>query len=159
MLFILFGTRSRQRKLDEGEFYCPFEHAQRRYHLKKASQWFTLYFIPLFPFRQLGEFVECQSCGRAYDTKVLHLKPETVQANTPSRPKPVHLMNNMAEHLHNGMPIEFLVRDLTATGLDRDLVLKMVDDAIGSNRVRCQLCGLSYAPSVTTCAECGEPVH
>lgn len=35
MLFILFGTRGRNKKLDEGEFYCPFEHAKRPYHLKK----------------------------------------------------------------------------------------------------------------------------
>jgi hypothetical protein len=159
MLFILFGTRGRQRKLDEGEFYCPHEHAQRHYHLKKASQWFTLYFIPIFPIRQLGEFVECQSCGRTYDVKVLHLKPEDIQAKPQPRNRPVNLMNNMAEHLHKGMPVEYLVRDLTATGLDRDLVLKMVDDAIGSRRVHCQSCRLSYAPSLTTCAECGEPVH
>ncbi len=158
MLFIFFGMRSRFKKIDEGEFFCPYENTQRHYHRKKAAQWFTLYFIPIFPIRQLGEVVECQSCGRAFDTKVLTLKPQTTQAQQ-ARPQPVNLMNNMATYLQKGMPIEYLVRDLTATGLDRDLVLKMVDDAIGPGRVHCASCGLSYAPNITTCPECGQPVY
>lgn len=103
--------------------------------------------------------MECQACGRAFDVKVLQLKAEDAQAARRQQPNPVSLMNNIGKHLNQGMPVEYLVRDITATGLDRDLVLKMVNEAIGADRVHCQSCGLSYAPSITTCPECGAPVH
>lgn len=32
-----------------------------------ALRWFTVFFLPLVPLGQQGEWVQCQSCGATYD--------------------------------------------------------------------------------------------
>lgn len=70
---IIWGSRTRFSKTDEGVFYCPQERAERPFERKIAKQWFTLYFIPIFPMNERGEFVECQSCKGQFDTRVLDI--------------------------------------------------------------------------------------
>ncbi|HVO71772.1 MAG TPA: hypothetical protein VMT24_17105 [Aggregatilineaceae bacterium] len=65
---ILFGTRTRLKTLGSGQFFCQ---APRTYLRKSAAQDFTLYFLPVFPVRQLGELIECQTCKRTYHPDVL----------------------------------------------------------------------------------------
>ena len=33
---------------------------------KKVKNYFTLYFIPLFPISDLGEYIECRNCKLKY---------------------------------------------------------------------------------------------
>lgn len=70
---LIWGWKTRAKKLAEGEFHCPHCGADRLYHHKQARRWFTLFFIPLIPLKVLGEFVECQTCKNGYDTAVLGL--------------------------------------------------------------------------------------
>lgn len=65
------------------------------------------------------------------------------------------MMNTLKPRLEEGYPVEFMVRDLTAARLDRDLAIKAVDDAIGSRRKKCPNCRLTYAANITGCRECG----
>ncbi len=68
---IIWGTKGRQKELAQGTFYCPKCNDIRPYIRKRASRYFTLYFIPLFETKNLGEFVECQTCKSNFDPKVL----------------------------------------------------------------------------------------
>ena len=53
----------------------------RPYKQKRVSKMFTLYFIPLFETKNLGEFVECQVCRSGFDPKDFGAcQPEHVQA-------------------------------------------------------------------------------
>ena len=70
---IIWGSRTRFSKTDEGTFYCPQEQGDRPYEKKTAKQWFTLYFIPVFPMNEIGEVVECQTCKTQFDPRVLSL--------------------------------------------------------------------------------------
>ncbi|MEP7288690.1 MAG: zinc-ribbon domain-containing protein [Chloroflexota bacterium] len=70
---IIFGSRNRTVKKAAGEFFCPKCRAVRLYQLKKVAQYFTLYFIPIFPIKQLGEYVECEFCKTTYRPEVLNL--------------------------------------------------------------------------------------
>ena len=68
---IIWGSKGRQKELAEGTFYCPKCNDNRPYKKKRATRYFTLYFIPLFETKNLGEFVECQVCKTNFDPKVL----------------------------------------------------------------------------------------
>ena len=153
---IIFGTRVRHKVIGEGKFFCPKCQAQRAYVHKRASRYFTLYFLPVFPMGKLGEFVECQTCGVAFEMNVLNIKG-------PVRPRPqqaslAQLINSVPNRLKAGVPMEYLLRDLTGSGVDRDVALNMINPHLSAGRKTCVTCGLTYAAEVTVCAECKQPL-
>ena len=74
---IIFGTRGVNSTLEQGDFNCPQCEAIRPYKHKKVTQFFTLYFIPLIPLGNKGEFVECQSCKGTFITRVLDYQKDS----------------------------------------------------------------------------------
>lgn len=156
MLFIIFGTRVSQRPIDEGKFVCPSCRAQRNYTKTKATRWFTLYFVPLIPLGTVGEFVQCQTCGVTFKPAVLDMRiqPQAVQ---PSQRDLASLINTVPQRLAQGQPVEYVVRDLTGAGVDRDAALAMLKPHLSNGVSKCESCGLTYAPTVKTCPQCKNP--
>lgn len=72
---IIWGTRGITSSLAKGFFNCPKCDQQRSYDHKKVRRFFTLYFIPLIPLENLGEYVECQFCKGTYKEEVLRYDP------------------------------------------------------------------------------------
>ncbi len=72
---IIFGTRSADKTIGSGTFYCPRCQANFPYLHKRVRQYFSLYFIPLIPLGTLGEQIECQQCGSPYGLEVLNYDP------------------------------------------------------------------------------------
>jgi hypothetical protein len=70
MIFIA-GVKVRTTTVDTGTFQCPNEGGDRRYQHLRARRWATLFFIPVIPLDQRGEWVECLGCGSTYRTDVL----------------------------------------------------------------------------------------
>ena len=70
-MFFIFGLGARNKTIARGTFFCPREGGDREYEHKMARRWFTLFFIPLIPLKELGDFVECQSCRATYYPNVL----------------------------------------------------------------------------------------
>jgi hypothetical protein len=150
---IIFGTKPRTKTTGHGEFHCPHCETPREYERKEVKSYFALYFVPIFPIGSGREFIECQTCHHAFETSVLHDKPKV-------KPRSLaEMLNGAQDILESGMPVEYYVRDLTLAGLDRDVALKTVRDHIGTERKMCPSCGLTYAPSVDTCTECGESLE
>lgn len=150
---IIFGASARTKTIGEGQFYCPNCQEMRRYELKQARQYFSLYFIPLIPLGETGRFVQCQTCGMAFKPDVLEMKPKE---------KPLDLaglINTAKTRLEGGYPVEYLARDLNAAGLERDMAWTIIGAAAGAERRRCPNCDLSYAATVTACQECGQPLE
>lgn len=146
---IIFGTRAKTQVLEEGEFTCPQCRARRRYQRKQARPYFALYFIPIFPVGKGMEYIECQTCGRAFEPGVLNLKlPEP-------RPDLALVLNTIGERLADGAPIEFVIRDLTAAGLDFDVARAIVEAQAGADRQHCPVCGLTYTAVPRACTSCG----
>jgi tellurite resistance protein len=73
---IIFGTRGVTTDQAHGEFYCPGCSARQAYVHKACRRYFTLYFIPLIPLDQIGEYIECQCCTGTFKIEVLQLDPE-----------------------------------------------------------------------------------
>ncbi|MGW9205761.1 zinc ribbon domain-containing protein [Embleya sp. NPDC055664] len=68
---LIWGFKTIFRTLSGGVFHCPQCGGDRQYHLKQARRWFTLFFIPIFPFKQQGTHVECATCGGTFHDTVL----------------------------------------------------------------------------------------
>lgn len=68
---IIWGWRVRKKTIGTGVFFCPGEGGDRNYEHKQARRWFTIFFIPLIPLKELGDFVECTSCENTYYPDVL----------------------------------------------------------------------------------------
>ena len=68
---IIWGWRARHKVIGTGVFFCPREGGDRHYEHKAARRWFTLFFIPLIPLKELGDYVECTSCKNTYYPDVL----------------------------------------------------------------------------------------
>lgn len=149
---IIFGTKVRYKVVGEGEFLCPKCEQTRAYQRKKAVRYFSLYFVPVIPIGQLGEVVECQTCGMTFKPEVLTqritLQPRARAVNLPD------LINTLPHKLAGGMPAEYAVRDLTTGGVDRDVAQEMVTTYLGPRSKTCPDCGLTFMATVPRCTEC-----
>jgi hypothetical protein len=68
------------------------------------------------------------------------------------------LINTVPDRLRSGVPAEFLMRDLTAAGVDRDVAQNLINPHLTAGRKTCESCGLTYAAGVATCASCDQPL-
>ena len=73
--FIIFGTRGVTSTKDKGQFHCPQCGGGSPFKHKSVRRFFTLYFIPLIPLDNLGEYVECGSCQGTYHKDILGYNP------------------------------------------------------------------------------------
>ncbi len=150
---IIFGTKVRKKTVNSGQFFCPRCRAMRTYNHQKGTRYFTLYFIPLIPMGDVGEFIECSVCGGMFQLDVLKMKAPQPKADLAG------MLNTLKARLEGGVPVEYAVRDLTGAGLDLDMARKAVDNTIGTERNICKDCGLTYAPAVITCTECHKTLE
>lgn len=76
MPLIIWGSKGVEGTLARGDFFCPQCRSTRGYTHKRLRSFFTLYWIPLFPLRELARFIECDWCGGQYDEAVLEFRPD-----------------------------------------------------------------------------------
>jgi hypothetical protein len=68
---IIWGSRPITSTISSGMFACPECKRNAAYEKKRARRFFTLYFIPLFPTDNLGEWIECGRCRSKFKEGVL----------------------------------------------------------------------------------------
>jgi len=73
---IIFGTRGVKSTFKSGNFNCPQCQENRFYRYRKVTKFFTLYFIPLIPLGNAGEYVECSDCKGTFIPRVLINNPD-----------------------------------------------------------------------------------
>ena len=62
--------------MDSGTFQCPNCKDNKDYQKKYVQNWFTLYWIPIFPVgEKKDEHIECDACSNIYHTDVIDYKP------------------------------------------------------------------------------------
>jgi hypothetical protein len=74
-LLIIFGFRVLYRTIGQGTFHCQRCGGDREYRHRVGRRWFTLFFIPVIPLNNLGEFVVCTTCKTRYQAGVLAQQP------------------------------------------------------------------------------------
>ncbi len=71
-MIIIFGTKSKTIKENKGFFVCPQCQTLKQYLIKSIQNWFTLFFVPVFPIgSKEHKHIECQGCQSAYYEKIL----------------------------------------------------------------------------------------
>lgn len=70
-MILVWGFKAISKTLSEGVFHCPREGGDRQYRHRSARKWFTFFWIPIIPLKELGDFVECSSCNSTFYPSVL----------------------------------------------------------------------------------------
>ena len=73
---IIWGSKTRQTRSKNGDLLknaCPA--CGDDLELYDLKQWFTLYFIPLFPYKTIDHFYKCQGCEEGYKERIRELLP------------------------------------------------------------------------------------
>jgi hypothetical protein len=78
-VIIFWGWTTITRTVGEGAFYCPRCRVHTSYSHQRIKEYFTLYFIPLFPTNTIGEFIECRECGTTFQPSIRDLSPEQIE--------------------------------------------------------------------------------
>lgn len=73
---IVFGTTTLNLKRDRGQFFCPVCRDRKTYVRKAATQFFSIYFIPIFPLGSEGEFIQCDQCRNRFGLDILTFDPD-----------------------------------------------------------------------------------
>ena len=138
-MFLIFGTRASKSTVGSGMFFCPNEQSDQPYRQVAVKRKGHLFFIPLLPLGDLGEYVECGSCGGTYRPEVLSL---------PSRQQ---LQTSFAEAVTR-LVVEVIIADGYVVAAERNIALGVVNQYLDSP-------GLSIAQleKMITDAEAGGP--
>jgi hypothetical protein len=61
-MIIIFGTSTVPRNLARGYFFCPACQCRAPCLFRKLSRYFHLFFLPLIPLGDRGQFYQCGRC-------------------------------------------------------------------------------------------------
>jgi len=102
-MFIVFGTTSIKSKLEDGHplpNMCP--NCKSTLIKKRYRRWFTLFFIPIFPFDTIDTFYECEKCSSAYSQNIKYAmqKNEAEQQKAINEAKKIYATSIVATMTH-----------------------------------------------------------
>ena len=75
MCLVIFGFRGVGQTIGKGEFHCPQCAQVVPYSHTNIRRFFTLFFIPIIPAGDLGEYIQCARCQNTYTVAVLSAPP------------------------------------------------------------------------------------
>jgi hypothetical protein len=146
---IIWGSKGKETILETGDFHCPQCGTGRKYQRVKLQRYFTLYFIPLFPTKDLAEYVKCAFCQRAYDFDVLQHRPQTHEE---------YWLHLAKQDLRTGTPIQMVKNKLKLSGMSEPAANQMVDRVVAAGIRSCPRCSLDYLEIIRACSNCGQPI-
>lgn len=79
---LIWGNRGRHTYIENGEFNCPTCNARTSCIKIVLKKWFTLYFIPVFPYDTISEWIQCKTCKSDYKLEVLNFDPQAEKAKS-----------------------------------------------------------------------------
>jgi tetratricopeptide (TPR) repeat protein len=128
--FILFfGTRSIVRDDPEARpvsAVCPRCNQRADIVGKTYRDWFTLFFIPLFPIGRAGKFSQCANCGAQFPVEARTLGTQVAAVEREQSQRAIQLYNSLRNSPGNSITLNELMT-LYAT-------LNEWDQAIGAAR-------------------------
>ena len=73
---IFAGFEDIPKTRSQGSFFCPQCLVSCDYKEQISKLFFTINFVPIFPFSTEGSFVECQVCRATYEPEILNAEKE-----------------------------------------------------------------------------------
>lgn len=150
-MIIIFGTRSQEQVIRQGNFYCPSCDAERRYSLIEVSSYFTLFFAPIFKTSSGSRFVKCQSCQKTFSDNVFDAAP----------PNPTErIARQFFQKANSGIPISIVKQTLINSGIDPEELQAAIAGTFNKSDIKsCVKCNLHYLDSVDNCSNCGSELY
>jgi hypothetical protein len=143
---IIWGTKGRETEIGQGTFYCPRCDAQKAYIHKEVSRYFTLFFLPIFKIKKLGEYLQCKACNTTFKPEVLQIEPLS---------QGQRILINIKGDLASGTPIQMVEKKLINAGMEPDSALKIINEIKPEIVRKCSACNLTYVAAITKCSNCG----
>ena len=75
-MLLIAGTKVEENQVGSGTFNCPNEGSKQPYRHVRLEKKATAFFMPVATMSDLGEYVECQSCGATYEPEVLTIRTQ-----------------------------------------------------------------------------------
>lgn len=148
-MFIILGERERAVEQSRDELFCPNCNTTRAFKRMHVGSYFTLFFVPIFEMRRIGQHVECLHCKSRYD-------PKSVSSESPTLA--YRAVTAARSDLEAGTAVEQVIDKLAKGMTTRDLATQFVNSAAGVDRRKCAACNLTYIPAVETCKRCERPL-
>jgi uncharacterized tellurite resistance protein B-like protein len=130
-MFLIFGTRGVRSTQHRGRFFCPSCGRDTAYNHISVRRFFTLFFIPVIPLDQVGEYVECQRCNGTFRPEVLSYDPRESQKDVHAEfevvmRRVISLMVGIDGEIHEGevRVVSGIFQQLTGHTLTADEVRK-----------------------------------
>jgi len=150
-MILIWGSRALTKKLGDGQFYCPTcDDEDCDYTHMRSREWFTLYFLPVFPIGGPMEYIECRHCKQTYKESVLDLEPPTPAER---------LAKDIDDKLDRGYSVEACEEILVEDGLPKTKAKEFVEMVVGDDADElwpCSQCGEHYLAHVRKCKPCSK---
>jgi hypothetical protein len=143
---IIWGSTGREVQVGQGQFYCPQCQSQQHFFHNRLARYFTLYFIPLFPIGNHGEFIVCGGCGGQFSMDVLQYKPPSSSER---------LAHALRADLDAGMPLHMAQQKLLSGGMAQADAEQFIAWAAEEPTRHCARCNFRYRHTVGACMNCG----
>jgi len=151
---IIWGSKGRTKTISTGTFFCPNCRSMCQFKREEVGKYFTLYFIPLFKTKNLGQYIECQVCFMTFKPEVLQVSKQ-VERDVEDDRKVVEFINKISDELDSGVPVQAIAGGLVDAGIERKTAAQMVLTASKGATRECSQCGLIYKASILFCPSCG----
>jgi len=154
---IIWGSKGREKTVAEGQFFCPKCRAMRPYKYKKVGKYFTLYFIPLFETKNLGEYIECQICRTPFKPEVLNYS-QSLEKDNEKEQQIKKMIKEFSDGLDAGASIQALATAIQSAGGNEEIVKAAIYAATQGKIKTCKNCGAAFKATLTYCSICGGPL-
>jgi predicted RNA-binding Zn-ribbon protein involved in translation (DUF1610 family) len=152
---IIWGSKGKEKTIAEGQFYCPQCRTSRPYRHKKVAKYFTLYFIPLFETKNLGEYIECQWCFTTFRTEVLHYS-RSLEQDHEQQEKIKKMITDISDGLDAGASLQSIASIIKAAGGNEDASSAAIFAATQGKIKVCSKCGAVFKATLSYCSICGS---
>lgn len=144
MPVIIWGSRGLSKTVSHGQFDCPRCGHQSEYSVIQVREWFTLYWIPIFPVGSAKRYLECRNCGQTFDEDVLQQRPSGSS----------RMLNQVYRDLETGTSLQEGEEQLQRAGMSADEANDAIVEMASGDNWRCEKCGRNYLRVVKSCRRC-----
>lgn len=103
------------------------------YQYYKAARYFTLFFIPLFPYEHLADYTKCQRCEGNFTTAALNNSPETM------------VVEEIISGSLSNLPLQIIKNSLISKSFKQEYVTQLIEQ-VGKDHglLICSSCKSEY---------------
>lgn len=155
---IIWGSKGKTKVAGRGTFFCPGCKSLQPYEHYVAGKYFTLYFIPLFKTKTLGEYVECKTCSMTFKPEVLEYgQGRGIGGSNSQAPSEVdQVLSNIRARLESGIPMQYVFQALKKEGLSEREAGYLLMEVTQNRMKQCPECEAIFIDTIRTCPACNR---